>query len=115
MNGTFGGTAMQLPMDHAKSEYGETTAGLEFSYPFGRFIPYFDASTRYEYLRANDGLILSGDLTMVHTPGWTGMARFGGRLLLGGTTFLEIGGGYLSFFQRGLNAWETRIFLSQGF
>jgi hypothetical protein len=115
LNGTFFGSEMALPFDAAITRYGDTTAGLEINHAIGRFIPYLDLSARYEYLRANEGLIMSGDLTSVPTLAWTGMVKFGARTLLGGMTFLEIGGGYTSFFQRGLQTWESRIFLSQGF
>jgi hypothetical protein len=115
LDGSFYGNQMALPFDAAVTRYGDTTTGLEINHAIGRFIPYLDLSVRYEYLRANDGMIMSGDLTAMPTSAWTGMVKFGARTLLGGMTFLEIGGGYTSFFQRQLNTWESRIFLSQGF
>ena len=106
---------MALPFDAAVARYGAPQPGWKSIAAIGRFIPYLDLSVRYEYLRANDGMIMSGDLTSMPTSAWTGMVKFGARTLLGGMTFLEIGGGYTSFFQRQLNTWESRIFLSQGF
>ncbi len=117
--GASAGGPVALSLAASVVEYGDATAALEITHGFGRsgslFVPYLEMGARYEYLRANGGQMLAGDLTMVTPSPWSGTVRAGARTLISGSTFLELGGGYLSFGQRGLATWETRVFLSQGF
>jgi outer membrane autotransporter protein len=120
LRGTFAGIPIALPVGEDNADSGSLEVTAELNHGFhgsaGRVLmPYAEVGVRYEFLRPNDGDILTGDLTLARPSAWTATGRVGARALVSPTMFIELGGGYLSFGQDGLDAWEARLFISHAF
>ena len=120
LTGSTEGIGFTVPIAANNFSLGIAEMALEASRPFlslrGYPIsPYAELGVDYQYARANDGQILTGNLTMQKTSPWSGLARAGVRILIAKSIFIEIRESYLSFGQPGLRIWETRAFISYGF
>ena len=72
-------------------------------------MPYVRAGGRYAFQQANNGKILSGDLTLVTSSPWSGNIRGGLRTLVSDKMVVDVSGGYLSLGQNGLDIWEGKV------
>jgi len=78
-------------------------------------MPYAEFSAQYEFIRPNDGKIMTNTLTLEPTSPWTETLRLGTRSLVSPTTCLEASVGYLGLGHNGLDVWEGRIYVSHAF
>lgn len=78
-------------------------------------MPYGELGMHYAFDRPNDGRILSGNLTYEDTSPVTGTLRGGMRFIYDDSVYFDIGGGYLSLGQNGLNVWEATARISFAF
>jgi len=78
-------------------------------------IPYGELGLRYAFDRPNDGKILSGNLTLEETSDVTGTLRGGMRFIYDDRIYFDVGAGYLSLGQNGLDIWEAKARVSFAF
>ena len=78
-------------------------------------IPYGELGLRYAFDRPNDGKILSGNLTLEETSDVTGTLRGGMRFIYDDRIYFDVGVGYLSLGQNGLDIWEAKARVSFAF
>ena len=95
-------------------DVGLLDQSVEFNHAFAPtqdllLMPYVRAGGRYAFQRPNDGKILSGDLTLVTSSPWSGNIRGGLRTLVYDQVVIDVGGGYLSLGQGGLDIWEGKL------
>lgn len=117
LNAIINGTGIIIPIETSNFNLGVSELALEASLPFvtskGKVIvPYIELGVDYLFARPNGGRMLSGDLTMVSTSPWNGIARIGARALITKSLFVEAAASYLSIGQPGLRIWEERLYLS---
>lgn len=114
------GTAFAIPVAADNFSYGISELALETSRPFvsdaGKVIvPYVELGVDYAFTRPNGGQMLSGDLLMVSTSPWSGLARVGARTPISKSAYVDVSASYLSVGQPGLNVWEGWFYLSYAF
>ena len=78
-------------------------------------MPYAELGLHYAFLRPNDGEILSGNLTYEDTSPVSGTLRGGMRFVYDDEIFFDVGAGYLSIGQNGLDVWEATAKVSFAF
>lgn len=78
-------------------------------------MPYGELGMNYAFLRPNDGKILSGHLTYEDTSPIAGTVRGGMRFVYDDRLFFDVGAGYLSIGQNGLDIWEAKARVSFAF
>jgi hypothetical protein len=78
-------------------------------------MPYVELGANYEFARPNGGRILTGDLSLATPSPWSYSIHGGARTLIWKTVLIEASAGYLSFGQRGLDAWEGLLRASLSF
>ncbi|OAZ14163.1 autotransporter outer membrane beta-barrel domain-containing protein [Thalassospira indica] len=78
-------------------------------------MPYGELGMQYGFVRPNDGEILSGNLTYQDTSPITGTLRAGMRFVYDDSIFFDVGAGYLSIGQNGLDIWEAKARVSFAF
>lgn len=79
------------------------------------FEPFAELGVTYQYLRPNNGKILTGNLLLVTPSPWSGLARLGARLQINQSLYTEANVAYLSIGQPGLNIWQGRLYISYSF
>lgn len=77
--------------------------------------PFAEIGVNYQYLRPNNGQILTGNLLLVTTSAWSGMARLGVRIQMNKSLYIETNAAYLSIGHPDLNIWQGRMYLSYSF
>ncbi|UWU16866.1 autotransporter domain-containing protein (plasmid) [Rhizobium sullae] len=93
-----------------------TEVSRYFRLPDGQpFLVFAELGAQYEFERPNDGKILTGDLSEVTPSPWAFSLRSGFRMLLNDNLQIEATGGYLSFGQKDLDAWEGKLHVSWSF
>ncbi|MHA7773156.1 autotransporter outer membrane beta-barrel domain-containing protein [Roseibium sp. M-1] len=120
LSGTILNQYVSVPISGNAASLGTLELSTEISRAFdlgnGRLIqPYLEAGAVYEYLRANDGKILDGDLNLVTPSAWSFALRGGATTLLAQNVSLDAKGGYLSLGQNGLDVWEAELRVAIGF
>lgn len=120
LSGQLGRFPINLPRDKDTFDSGIAEVTVEVNRVFQNkrgtaFVPYLELGINYEFIRPDDGKILTGDLTTASTSAWAGSIRAGARTLVSSSFFIEASAGYLSLGQRDLNLWEGRLFLSYAF
>ncbi|TYC64156.1 autotransporter outer membrane beta-barrel domain-containing protein [Rhodobacterales bacterium] len=118
--GTILNQYLSVPIAGNAASLGTMEVTTEISRQFdiggGRLIqPYVEAGAVYEYLRPNDGRILSGDLDFVTPSPWSFSLRGGATALVAENVSLDARGGYLSFGQNGLDVWKAQVRVAIGF
>ncbi|MBM3115173.1 autotransporter outer membrane beta-barrel domain-containing protein [Jeongeupia naejangsanensis] len=106
--------------DGSSANYGYVEFGSEFNRTFEsdngmRWMPYADVALKYEFERANDGMILTGNLSYAEASPWSGSTHAGVRMMWSNATMLEASVGYESLGQGDLDIWSGRLYLSHGF
>jgi hypothetical protein len=120
LTAAIAGRNIEVQFPAATYDSGSFTASNEFNRVFvtsggTQIMPYAEFGVQYDAIRPNDGLILTGSLTMATPSAWTVTARSGVRMLLSNAITLEAGAGYLSFGQPGLDVVEARVRASIAF
>ena len=120
MRGILAGVPIAITLPGGNSDYGLAEAYTEFSRLYALsnglyLIPYLELGVHYEYKRANDGRIQTGDFSYATPSGWYGSVRTGVRAQLSNNVLLEGGVGYLSLGQNGRDVWEGKVRVSVGF
>lgn len=77
--------------------------------------PFADVGVVYAFQRPNNGLILTGNLTLASTSAWSGTARVGVRSQINSSIYVSANVGYLSIGQGNLNIWEGHLYMSYSF
>ncbi|WP_175558022.1 autotransporter outer membrane beta-barrel domain-containing protein [Roseibium suaedae] len=120
LSGTILNQTIAIPIDGNAASLGTLELTTEISRQFdlgdGKFLqPYLEAGAVYEYLRANDGKILDGNLHQVTPSPWSFSLQAGATALLAQNVSLDAKGGYMSFGQNGLDVWEGELRVAIGF
>ena len=120
MQGALLGRRLQVELPGVSYNFGTAEASTEFNHTFrttggALVMPFAEIAVRYEFERANDGVIVTGDLTPVRVSPWAGGVRLGVRALVSRATMFETRVSYLSIGQKDLNVWEARLMLSHSF
>ncbi|AOY01862.1 hypothetical protein BJP62_16265 [Jeongeupia sp. USM3] len=120
MQGAVLGRDFSFDNDGSSSNYGYLQFSSEFNRTFEgkdglRYMPYADVAVKYEFERANDGMVMTGDLDYVETGAWSGAAHVGVRALWSASTMLEASLGYESIGRHDLDVWTGRLYLSHAF
>lgn len=110
------GQTVAVDIARRRPETGTATLDAEFGAIFtrarrGYIAPWAELGLSYAYQRLDD----AEDLLLGRTDDLAGTARAGLRLSLSPSSVLEVGGGYLSLGQSGLDSWEARALVSFGF
>lgn len=120
MKGEIGRFDIELPQGANSFDSGMGEVTVEVNRVFrtsatSAFVPYVELGVHYDFIRPDDGRILTGDFTRESVPAWRGTVRVGARALVSQSAFIEGSVGYLSVGQRDLDLWEGRLFLSYAF
>lgn len=120
LSGTISGTPVEVNIGSDHFGYGEAEiAGEASTYvDLGDNLlgmPYGEIGVLYGFDRPNDGKILSGNLTFEDTSPITGTLRGGMRFFYDDRIFFDVGAGYLSIGQNGLDIWEAKARVSFAF
>lgn len=73
---------------------------------------YVEPGIDYAFARPNDGQILTGNLNLASTAPVAETLIIGMKTLISNAFYIDASGGYLSFSQNGLDAWEVRLLVS---
>ncbi|MDG4718209.1 MULTISPECIES: autotransporter outer membrane beta-barrel domain-containing protein [Thalassospira] len=120
LSGTISGTPVKVNVGSDHFGYGEAEISGEASKLLVLSddligMPYGELGLHYAFERPNDGRILSGNLTYEDTSPVTGSLRGGMRFIYDDSIYFDVGGGYLSIGQNGLNVWEAKAHISFAF
>lgn len=120
LSGVIGSTPVTVDIGSDKFSYGEAEiAGEASTYVFINDdwlgVPYGELGLQYAYDRPNGGKILSGNLTLEDTSPVTGTFRAGMRFVYDDRIFFDLGAGYLSIGQNGLDIIEAKARISFAF
>jgi hypothetical protein len=119
LSGVVGGLPLSVRVSENSIDYGVAEANVEITRGFSAagawWYPFAEFGVRYEFERPNDGMILTGNLTLEEVSPWAGTLRLGLRTLVSRQAFIEASLGYLSVGQKDLDVVEGRLFLSFAF
>ena len=120
LSGTINGTPVTVDIGSDHFGYGSAEISGEAS----RYVdlgddllgmPYGELGLHIALDRPNDGKILSGDLRLEDTSPVTGTIRGGMRFFYEDRIAFDVGAGYLSIGQNGLDIWEAKARVSFAF
>lgn len=120
LSGTINGTPVTVDIGSDHFGYGSAEISGEAS----RYVdlgddllgmPYGELGLHIALDRPNDGKILSGDLRLEDTSPLTGTIRGGMRFFYEDRIAFDVGAGYLSIGQNGLDIWEAKARVSFAF
>ncbi|MBI3199532.1 MAG: autotransporter domain-containing protein [Rhodospirillales bacterium] len=111
---------VNVPFPEASYDYASVEGAVEVNRLFtmangNRLMPFAEFGALYEFVRPNDGQILTSDLTLAIPSPWSFSTKAGLRLLLSEALLIEARAGYLSFGQSGLDVVEARLHVSFSF
>ncbi len=113
---------LDLVLENAKNQFniGSLDSAIEVTRVYRTdqgtpIMPFGELSLSYAFARANDGKVMTGDLSTVETSPWVGGAKIGVRSMLSRSTTFETSAAYLSLGQGGLSVWELRLFFGHAF
>lgn len=117
MSGTASGTSINIPVAKDNFSIGLVSMMLEINHDFklslfNVFEPFAEIGVTYQFLRPNNGQILTGNLLLVKTSPWSGLMRLGARQQVSKSLYFEANVAYLSIGQHDLNIWQGRLYLS---
>jgi hypothetical protein len=120
MSGSLLGQNLNVPFPSSNYNVASFTASNEVNKVFTtaggtQFMPYAEFGVQYDAIRVNDGQVLTGTLGFATPSAWTMTVRSGVRMLLSNSIQIDLGAGYLSLGQPGLDVIDAKIHLSLSF
>jgi hypothetical protein len=120
MSGSLQGQNLGVPFPSSNYNVASFTASNEFNKVFTtaggtQFMPYAEFGVQYDAIRVNEGVVLTGALGFATPSAWTMTVRSGVRMLLSNSIQIDLGAGYLSLGQPGLDVIDAKIHLSLSF
>ena len=120
MSGFLLGQNLTVPFPSSNYNVASFTAANEFNKVFTtaggtQFMPYAEFGVQYDALRVNEGQVLTGALGFATPSAWTMTVRSGVRMFLSNSIQIELGAGYLSLGQPGLDVIDAKVHMSISF
>ena len=119
MSGTLLGSSITLPV--SRTSFGQGVASFTVEMNRDYYLhetvlePYGELGASYQFVRPNNGQILTSNLLLASTSPWSGIARLGGRAVITRSLFLEASIANLSIGQGSYHLWEGKLYLSYSF
>ncbi|MBK9447618.1 MAG: autotransporter domain-containing protein [Betaproteobacteria bacterium] len=117
LSGLIAGTNQQVKVGGANTDTAIAEATMELNWlertSTSVFMPYVEAGVRYNCDWQN-GHCITGD-GYSNQPRWQGLARVGGRALIGKATQVELSASYQGLGVQKYDAWEATLFFSHSF